>query len=323
MCTAATYRTLDHYFGRNLDLSFDYDETVTVTPRNFPLQFKKMNTLESHYAMLGVAVVAEGCPLYFDATNEKGLSIAGLHFPENAVYFPEAPDRDNVAPYELPLWLLGQCATVRDARWLLERVNLLSVPFNDRLQLEPLHWMVADRECSIVVESVQEGLRVYDNPFGVLTNNPPFEFQRLNLNNFMNLTRNIPVNRFCPSVELSPYSLGFGAIGLPGDLSSTSRFVRAAFTRLNSVSGNSEAESVSQFFHILGSVAQTRGCAQAGSGYEATLYSSCCNTDKGVYYYTSYGNSQVTAVDLHRENLNAGRLVSYPLVLEQQIRWQN
>lgn len=323
MCTAATYQTRDHYFGRNLDLDCEYEETVTITPRGYPLRFRRMKTLESHYAMIGVAVVKEDYPLYFDATNEKGLSIAGLNFPDNAVYFPDAPGLDNVTPWELPLWLLGQCATVEDARWLLDRMNLLNSPFDENLPLAPLHWMIADRESCIVAESVREGLRVYEDPFGVLTNNPPFEFHRMNLNNFMNLTREIPVNRFCASVELTPYSLGFGAIGLPGDLSSTSRFVRAAFTRLNSVSGDSEAESVSQFFHILQSVAQTRGCAQTESGYEATLYSSCCNIDKGVYYYRTYLNSQLTAVDLHRENLNAGELVNYPLVLEQQVRWQN
>lgn len=323
MCTAATYRTRDHYFGRNLDLDCTYSETVTVTPRNYPFRFKKVRALESHYAVIGVAIVSENYPLYYDATNEKGLSIAGLNFPDNAVYFPETPGVDNVTPWELIPWLMGQCATVADARWLLDRMNLLDLPFGPQMPLAPLHWMISDRDSSIVVESVREGLRVYDDPMGVLTNNPTFEFHRLNLNNFMNLTRNTPVNRFCSSLDLSPYSLGFGAIGLPGDLSSTSRFVRAAFTRLNSVSGSSEEESVSQLFHILSSVAQTRGCAQSGSGYQVTMYTSCCNTDRGIYYYNTYDNSQITAVDLHRENLNGSALVSYPLIAHQQIKWQN
>ena len=115
-----------------------------------------------------------------------------------------------------------------------------------------------------------------------------------------------------------------GALGLPGDLSSQSRFVRAAFTKLNSVSGDSEGESVSQFFHILGSVEQQRGCCLAGEGkYEITIYTSCCNADRGIYYYTTYENSQITAVDVHREELDGESLARYPMFREQQIHLQN
>ena len=92
--------------------------------------------------------------------------------------------------------------------------------------------------------------------------------------------------------------------------------------RANSRSGESDAESVSQFFHILGSVEQQRGCCELDNGkYEITLYTSCCNVDKGIYYYTTYENSQITAVDMHKEDMDGTELVSYPLVKEQQIRW--
>lgn len=100
--------------------------------------------------------------------------------------------------------------------------------------------------------------------------------------------------------------------------------MRAAFTKLNSISGDSESESVSQFFHILGSVEQQRGCCELEGGkYEITLYSSCCNADKGIYYYTTYNNSCISAVDMHRENLDGSDLISYPLTEEQQIHWMN
>lgn len=323
MCTAATYHTKDHYFGRNLDLDYCNDETITVTPRNYPFSFRKVRPLNDHYGMIGVAYVKDDYPLYYDAVNEKGLAIAGLNFPDNACYKTEAPGLDNVSPFELIPWLLGQCASVSDARWLLDRLNLIDLPFSPQLPLAPLHWLIADGDEAVVVESVQSGLKVYNNPTGVLTNNPPFDYQQLYLNDFMNLTSGTPVNRFSPSLDLTPYSLGFGAIGLPGDLSSSSRFVRAAFTRLNSVSGDSEMESVSQLFHILNSVAQIRGCSQTGHGYQTTLYTSCCNTDRGIYYYNTYDNSQLSAVDMHRENLNGCRLVSYPLLRQPQIKWQN
>ena len=183
--------------------------------------------------------------------------------------------------------------------------------------------MIADKDESIVVESVKDGLKVYDNPVKVLTNNPPFDYHLLNLANYMGVTREEPVSRFSEELKLSPYSRGMGGMGLPGDLSSASRFVKAAFTRLNSISGETESESISQFFHILGSVAQQRGCARVGKEFEITIYSSCCNTDTGVYYYTTYENSQISGVDMHKEDLDGETLVSYPLVQGQQINMQN
>ena len=324
MCTAATYTTKDHYFGRNLDLEFSYNETVTVTPRNYPFQFRKVKALESHYAMIGMAFVVDNYPLYYDATNEKGLSMAGLNFPENADYKQETDGKDNVTPFEFIPWILGQCSTIKEVKELLGRINLININFSEKLPLSPLHWMISDRNESITVESVKEGLKIYDNPVGILTNNPTFDIQIFNLNNYVNVTREVPENRFSNAIALDIYSRGMGGIGIPGDLSSSSRFVKAVFTKLNSVSGTSESESISQFFHILGSVNQERGCVRlAEDTYEITIYSSCCNIDKAVYYYKTYENSQITGVDMHNENLNSQNLVSYPLIKEQQIKIQN
>lgn len=324
MCTAVSYRTKDHYFGRNLDYEFSYSETVTITPRNYPFIFRKVKTLSSHYAMIGMAYVVEDYPLYYEATNEKGLSMAGLNFPDNAAYLPEQEGKDNVSPFELIPWILGQCATVKECRGLLERIHLVNIHFSEQLPLSPLHWLISDRESSITLEAVKDGVKVYENPVGVLTNNPPFETQMFLLNNYMGLSAQTIENRFSEELNLKAYSRGMGGMGLPGDLSSASRFVKASFTKMNSASGEDESESISQFFHILSSVEQQRGCVHMGNGqYEITIYSSCCNTDKGVYYYTTYENSQITAVDMNRENLDAKQLISYPLVKGQQIRWEN
>lgn len=324
MCTAVTYHTKDFYFGRTLDYDHSYSEEVTITPRNFPLPFREMGTRETHFAMIGMAHVVEDYPLYFDAVNEKGLAMAGLNFVGYAHYRESAPGRDNIASFELIPWILSQCASVQEARGLLDRINLTNAAFSESLPPAELHWLLADHQESITLESVMEGLRIYDNPPGVLTNNPPFDEQLFQLNNFMHLSPNPPRNRFSDQIDLQPYSRGMGALGLPGDLSSQSRFVRAAFTKLNAVSGATEAESVSQFFHILGSVSQTRGCCHIGDGkYEITLYTSCCNTDKGIYYYTTYDNHQITAVNMHRENLDTVSLIRYPLVQGEQIHLQN
>ena len=323
MCTAATYKTKDHYFGRNLDYEFSYQETVTITPRNYPFHFRHAEDMPSHYAMIGMAFVQENYPLYYDATNEKGLSMAGLNFPGNADYKPQDPDKDNITPFEFIPWILGQCATIGEVKEKLAHLNLLNEDFSPALPLSPLHWMISDRNESIVVESVKEGLKVYDNPVGVMTNNPPFDYHLTNLTNYMSVSREDPTNRFSDKITLTPYSRGMGGLGLPGDLSSASRFIKVAFTKLNSLSGDSESESVSQFFHILASVAQQKGCCQVQHGFEYTIYSSCCNTDKGIYYYTTYENSQISGVDMHKENLAGSALINYPLIQGQQIRMQN
>lgn len=331
MCTAITYKTQDTYFGRNLDLELSYGEEVVITPRNFPLNFRHLAPLTTHFAIIGMATVApsdgQPYPLYYDAINEHGLGIAGLNFPGNAVYHPVTDGRDNLAQFELVPWLLGQCRTVAEVKVHLENLNLADTPFSDQFPPAELHWLIADADSAIVVESVADGLKIYDNPIGVLTNNPPFPIQSFRLHDYLNLSATEPTNQFSPALDLQPYCHGLGAHGLPGDLSSGSRFVKAAFTRLNSVSAPDELSSVSQFFHILHSVDQPRGSSRFGTPdhpkYEITIYSSCCNLRTGVYYYTCYDNHQITAVDLHHVDLDGTDLSRYPLITTEQIAQQN
>ena len=324
MCTAVNFKTKHHYFGRNLDLEYTYEETVAVTPRNYPFVFRTAGEMDTHYAMIGMAYVVDGYPLYYEAANEKGVSMAGLMFAGNAHYPGRAEGKDNISPFEFIPWILSQCENMQGVRMLLKRINLVNISFSEELPLTPLHWMISYKEESLVVESMQDGLHIYENPVGVLTNNPTFPVQLWNLNNYMGLTRENQENRFGEKLPLAAYSRGMGAMGLPGDLSSASRFVRAAFVLHNSVTETSEEASVSQFFHILTSVEQQRGCVHMGEGkYEVTAYSSCCNTDKGIYYYTTYGNRCICAVDMRLENLDGVAVVSYSLVKNQQIFLQN
>lgn len=324
MCTAATYKTKDGYFGRTLDYEFSYGNEITITPRNYQFNFRNTESMNTHYAIIGMAYVAGNYPLYYDAINEKGLGIAGLNFVGNAAYNKPVENKTNIAQFELIPWILGQCSTIKDAKALLDNINIIDTPFNAELPLAQLHWIISDKDEAITVESMADGLHIYDNPVGILTNNPPFNIQMFSLNNYMNLSPKNPENKFSDKLPLHPYSRGMGAIGLPGDLSSASRFAKVAFTKMNSVSGDSEEESVSQFFHILGSVDQQRGCCEVHDGkYEITIYTSCCNLDKGIYYYTTYNNHQISAVDMHRENLDSDKLVRYPIILNQNINFQN
>ena len=324
MCTAATYQTKDFYMGRNLDYEFSYGEEVTVTPRNYPFAFLHGGAMESHYAMIGMAFVAEGYPLYYDAVNEKGLGMAGLNFVGNAVYRDAVRGKDTayVAQFELIPWILGQCGSVREAKAALSGMVITGTPFSPQLPTAQLHWMIADETSCITVESMADGLHIYDNPVGVMTNNPPFPYQLFALNNYRSLGVDTPENTF--GTDLNAYSRGLGGLGLPGDLSSQSRFVRVAFTKLHSLSPDDELHSVSQFFHILGSVDQQRGlCRLKEKEYEITLYTCCCNVSKGIYYYTTYDNHQITAVDMHKENLDGDSLIVYQPIAEQQVRYQN
>ena len=323
MCTAVSFKTRDHYFGRNLDLEHSFLESVVITPRNYPFAFSRMPQTDHHAAMIGIASIVNGYPLYYEATNEHGLSMAGLNFPRNAYYPPEEPGKENVSPYELIPFILSSCKTVPQTKAMLERIRIAAIPFSDTLPLSPLHWMIADRDNSIVVESMKDGLHIYDNPVGVMTNNPPFDFHMTNLTQYTALSPEQPDSRFGGTALLTLPSRGMGALGLPGDLSSPSRFIRAAYTKAYSVCGESEAESVGQFFHILGSVRHVRGSVMVNGEPEITLYACCCNTDKGIYYYQTYENSRICAVHMHRENLDSAELISYAMKKEQDFLNQN
>lgn len=324
MCTAATYKTKDFYFGRTLDYEFSYGDEITVTPRNYAFDFRHTSACTSHYAIIGMAHIVGNYPLYYDAINEKGLGMAGLNFVGNAVYAKPVSGKKNIAQFEFIPYILGKCANINEAKSLLASINLTDTPFSEKLPTAQLHWIIADENGCITVESMADGLHIYDNPVGVLTNNPPFETQMFMLNNYMSLSPKQPQNTFANGLALNSYSRGMDALGLPGDLSSASRFARVAFTKMNSISADSENESVSQFFHILGSVDQQRGCCEVSEGkYEITIYTSCCNTTKGIYYYTTYNNHQISAVDMRKENLDSTELMRYPLIEEQQINFQN
>lgn len=323
MCTAISYHPAEHYFGRNLDLEHRYCETVCIMPRRYPLLFRRERTLSTHYAIIGIATVINNYPLYYDATNEHGLSAAGLNFPGNAVYSQPTDDGTNIASFELIPWLLSQFKNVSQVKDALQHIHITNDAFSHQLPPTPLHWMIADAQQSIVLETTKNGLLVHDDPIHVLTNNPPFDYHLHNLANYMNLSPTAAENRFSNRLHLEPYSRGMGAFGLPGDLSSASRFVRAAFALHNSIAEPNEEDNVCQFFHILSFASQKKGCVQIGGKYEKTVYSSCYNTEKGILYYTTYEQQGISAVDMHLEDLESTKLITHPMEFATKISMQN
>ena len=323
MCTAATYKTKDFYFGRTLDYEFSYGDSITVTPRNYPFDFRFEGRNDNHYAIIGMAHIANDCPLYYDAVNEKGVCIAGLNFVGNAVYATEpCKGKQNVAQFELIPWILCQCKDMSEVRKLLGNINITNTPFNEQLTSAQLHYIICDKNECITLECMADGMKIHDNPIGVLTNNPPFDVQMYEFSKYMSLSPQQPNNNY--DLDLQYFSRGMGALGLPGDLSSPSRFAKVAFTKLNSKSADDEKSSVGQFFHILGSVDQQRGCCEVADGkYEITIYTSCCNADKGIYYYTTYNCHKINAVDMHRVDLDSDKLFAYNLIDEEDFFFQN
>ena len=313
MCTAIGFKTQDFYFGRTLDNEFSFGEEVTITPRNFPFRFRFTKEMKSHYAIIGMALVVNNFPLYFDGMNEKGLCIAGLNFVGNASFENCDHDALNIAQFEFIPYILGRCATVKETKKEIEKINITNTPFNDELGVAQLHWLIADKDDCITLEITKSGKFIYENYVGVLTNNPTFPEQMGRLNDYMHLSNKSPKNTFAKGLNLEQYSKGMGAMGLPGDLSSASRFVRVAFNKCNSVCEGDEKSSVSQFFHILGTVEQIRGTNKTDDGYEITIYTSCCNATKGIYYYKTYDGFSIKSVDMNEENLNGCELIKHPV----------
>lgn len=319
MCTAISLFDKDHYFGRTLDLERGYGEEVVITPRNYPLRFRACSeALNHHYAIIGTAAIVDGYPLYFEAANERGLCVAGLNFVRETYYHSKKEGYFNIESFELIPWILSQCSCAGEAEELLLKTNILGDSFDERLGLARLHWIVADGRKTITVESVREGIKLYDNPIGVLTNSPDFSYHMLNLSNYASQSPYPPKSSF--GIELKPYSRGMGAVGLPGDCSSASRFVRAAFNKLNSVAKDSEESKVSRFFHILGSVEQIEGTVRLERGeLVKTVYTSCINATQGIFYYTTYENRRICAVDMRDADLDRHLPIRYSMRSREDI----
>ncbi len=320
MCTAIAFNLGDRYLGRNLDIDRSFGERICVLPRKYRLDFRHMGRREEHYAFMGVAAVFDGTPLFFDGLNEKGIGIAGLNFPQNAYYSSRCEGKENIASFELIPWVLSQCADMSEVRELLGRICITDTAFSSELPPSTLHWLISDGKCSFVVEPMSDGLHIHENTVGVLTNNPPFECQMFALNNYRNLRADSGKSDFSERLKLDEYCEGLGGLGLPGDVSSMSRFVRATFGKLNSVCESDELSCVSQMLHILSSVKMLRGiCRTGGYTWELTVYSACMNLKEGRYYYTTYEDCSLHCVDMHRTELDGDTISEYPLSVTAQV----
>lgn len=329
MCTALTLVSKDdyHFFGRTMDLEYNFTRSPVLVPRNFHYtNIINQELCHTKYAILGMANVIANHPLFAEAFNENGLACAALNFSDFAYYEKETiKDKYNLAPYDLILWLLSNFKTVSDVKKALPNIDLISKPFKDFLPLPTLHWIVYDTtDACIVIEKTKYKFNVYDNPVGVLTNNPPFDWHLLNLNNYINLTSEQPNNANWQKQNISPLGLGAGLFGFPGDPCTVSRFIRATYLRSHSIFLDTKTSTLTQFFHILNNVSVVAGSVYSVENRpDLTLYTSCACLEDGIYYYNTYNNTQLNAISMFNENLDASNLKIYNYINTQVINFQN
>ncbi len=324
MCTAIGIKKDGLYFGRTLDIECSYGEKVLITPRNYRFSFKYENDCKSHFAIMGAGIQINNYPLYYEAVNECGLCMAGLNFPKSAHYAQPQTGKHAVPSYEFIPWILAKCKRTDEAELLVKETVITDDSFSEKFPAATLHWIIADAERAITVESVKDGIKIYDNPFYVMANEPPFDFHTANISNYLSLSPRRPPNTFSDKVALLESSMGLGAFGLPGDLSSPSRFVRASFHALNSVGTHGGTHAVNQLFHVFDTVSQPMGSNVLDSGvFEISLYTCVIDAKRRIYYYRTYDNSRITAVFMDNENLDFDKVIEFKFNNSHDILWQN
>ncbi len=328
MCTALTVKTKDgyHLFGRNMDLSYSFNQAVTLVPRNYEYRDRVTGTMKKNkYAIIGMASVIDEYPAFADAMNEKGLGCAGLNFPGYS-YLEEktVSGKINLAPYDLILWILSNFETVDEVKKELPNVELIAVPINEKTPLPTLHWIAADKNGkSIVIEKTKERFAVYENPIGVLTNSPTFDWHLTNLNEYIKTTPIQPESTKWGEKELKPLGVGGGTNGLGGGFSGVDRFVRIAYLKSRCAETEDLETGISQFYHMLNNVAMPKGSVMADGLQDTTLYTSCMCQEKGIYYYTTYNSYGIMAIDMNKEELDAKEIKRFDYIEKLQMMEQN
>ncbi len=307
MCTSITYKTNDFYFGRNMDLDYHFGEQIIITPQSYALTLKHEKQIEHHHAIIGIGTVIDGYPLYADGANEKGLCVSAQNFPGNA-HYEKSPVKKalNLTPYEIIPYILANFSTVSEVKSALTNLKIIDTPFNKSTPTTPLHWHIADENESCVLESTNQGVKVYENPAGVMTNCPPLETQLRTLSQYSYMKPTPPPK--CVG------TLGLDLYGIPGDFTSISRFCRVAVLKKFTNSAPEEAPSVSTVFRLMYSVAIPKGATLTVTSNEHyTIYTSVINATRGIYYYTTSENPHLKSRSFHDSFIKSDKLEKFSL----------
>lgn len=317
MCTGLALETKDglHLFGRNMDIEYSFNQSIIFIPRNFKCVNKSnKKELTTKYAVLGMGTIFDDYPTFADGMNEKGLGCAGLNFPVYVSYSKEdIQGKTNIPVYNFLLWVLANFSSVEEVKEALKNANIVDIPISENIPNTTLHWMISDiTGKSIVVEQTKEKLNVFDNNIGVLTNSPTFDWHVANLNQYVSLRYNQVPEFKLGDQSLTALGQGTGLVGLPGDFTPASRFVRVAFLRDAMIKNDKDSIDLIEFFHILNNVAMVRGSTRTiEEKSDLTQYTSCMCLEKGIYYYNTYENNQINAIDMNKENLDGNEIKTY------------
>lgn len=329
MCTALSIKSKEGkcFFGRNMDLAYNFNQSVMIIPRNYKYEDKVTgNMVTNKRAIIGMGTVIDNHPALAEAMNENGLACAGLNF-DGYAYFEEEPikGKNNIAPYDFIQWVLSNHESIEEVKKEIKNLELVNIPINKNTPVSKLHWMITDKTGkSIVVEKTKNNFSVYDNPVGVMTNNPTFDWHLTNLNEYMYITPNHPKETKWSDRELKALGTGAGTLGIPGDFASVSRFIRIAYIRAKMPLVEGDVKAITQFFNMLDYVKMVKGGVITEEGMEdLTIYSSCMDQEKGIYYYRTYDNNRINAVDINKEELEGEEIKIFSYLSEQDINYQN
>jgi choloylglycine hydrolase len=313
MCTAIRFSDGNGhvYLARNLDWTSGYGETVVITPTGFAARSPFGAVGAITHAVVGMGIVEEDTPLYFDCGNDAGLAVAGLNFPGYAHYGPDVVEgATNVAAFEFPLWAAAQFASVDDVEAALSDVVIVDRPINEKYPSSLLHWIIGDATRAIVVEQTNDGLSVFDDDVDVLANQPGFAWHHENMRNYLNTAPDFPGESVLGRAHLTPFGSGSHMRGIPGDYYSPSRFARAAYVNAHYPEKASEVENVSRAFHTLQQVAMVDGAAAMDSGeFEKTIYTGLFSSRTASYYWSTYDDFAVRSVSLADHETDGTELV--------------
>lgn len=319
-CTGISLKANDGSFinGRTIEFGLPLNLSMIIIPHNYAFQGTLPDetgglTFRVKYASIGAAAFGE--KTIMDGMNEKGLSVGAFYFPGYADYAKLSPANKikAVSPTEFSTWILTQFASVDEVKAAIPTVAIVPTKPKGWPGLPPLHYIVYDQTGkSIVIEPTKGSLKVYDNPVGTLTNSPTFVWQLSNLSNYLNLSPINPGPSNVKPTSIQQFVRSAGLHGLPGDFTSPSRFIRAAILSNVSTQSDTGNATVLQAFHLLNQFDIPLGTMKAtstGKAFAATTPTTTVKDTKNLkYYYRTYDDQSIKAIDFSKIDVNAKTL---------------